>query len=66
MVNQYQLSLTKQGMDVIVAGLAELPYKLAKPVLDECMRQFIAQEAADEQAAIAATQAPPAEDKEAE
>jgi hypothetical protein len=56
----YQLNLNKQGMDVIVAGLAELPYKLAKPVLDECMRQFMAQEAAAEQAATAPE--PPAPD----
>jgi hypothetical protein len=60
MVNLYQLSLTKQGMDVVVAALSELPYKLAKPVLDECMRQFIAQEAAAEQAATAPE--PPAPD----
>lgn len=42
----YTLTLNKAGMDVIVAALSELPYKHAKPVLDEAMRQFVAQEAA--------------------
>lgn len=55
MVNVYQLNLAKQGMDVIVAALAELPYKHAKPVLDECMRQFMEQEAAAEKAAATPT-----------
>jgi hypothetical protein len=46
MVESYTLTLPKAGMDLIIAGLSELPYKAAKPVLEEAMRQFIAQEAA--------------------
>lgn len=42
----YTLKLNKSGMDVIVAALTELPYKVAKPVLDEALRQFVSQEAA--------------------
>lgn len=42
----YILKLNKAGMDVIVAALSELSYKHAKPVIDEAMRQFVAQEAA--------------------
>jgi len=53
----YTLRLNKNGMDIIVAALTEIPYKLAKPVLDEAMRQFVEQEAA------AAQVAAPAEDK---
>jgi hypothetical protein len=48
MVNIYTLNLPKQGMDVIVQALSELPYRVAKPVLDEAMRQFVAQEQAVE------------------
>jgi hypothetical protein len=62
MVNTYTLNLPKQGMDVIVAALSEMPYKLAKPVLDEAMRQFVAQEEAAIQAEAAnQMQAPAAE-----
>ena len=62
MVNTYTLNLPKQGMDIIVAALSELPYKVSKPVLDEAMRQFVAQEQAAELAAAAEqAQAPAAE-----
>lgn len=46
MLESYTLTLNKAGMDAVIAGLSELPYKAARPVLDEAMRQFIAQEAA--------------------
>lgn len=46
MIETYTLTLPKAGMDLVIAGLAELPYRSAKPFIEEAMRQFIAQEAA--------------------
>ncbi len=42
----YFLRLNKAGMDIVVAALAELPYKHSKSVIDEAMRQFVEQESA--------------------
>ena len=45
MLESYTLTLPKSGMDAVIAGLNELPYKIARPVIEEALRQFIAQEA---------------------
>lgn len=45
----YELKLTKQGMDIILAALAELPYKVSGPLIDECMKQWTAQEDATQE-----------------
>ena len=39
-----QLKLTDQQMQIIGAALAELPYRVAAPVIDEINRQIAAQE----------------------
>lgn len=46
MIESYTLTLPKSGMDAIIAALNELPYKVARPLLDEALRQFIEQEKA--------------------
>ncbi|NUX58650.1 hypothetical protein [Paraburkholderia youngii] len=46
MIESYTLTLPKGGMDAVLAGLSELPYKVAQPIRDEALRQFIEQEAA--------------------
>jgi hypothetical protein len=40
----YELKLTKAGMDLILAALAELPYKTSGALIDECMKQWTEQE----------------------
>lgn len=46
MLNVYTLNLPKQMMDVLLAAVVELPYRVSKPVVDEMMAQFGAQEQA--------------------
>lgn len=60
MLNNYTLTLNKQGMDIIVAALAEMPYKHSQPVMDEAMRQFVAQESAATEAQKASVPEAPA------
>jgi hypothetical protein len=47
----YELKLPKQGMDIILAGLAELPYKASGALIEECMKQWTQQERDEQQAA---------------
>lgn len=46
MLPVYTLQLPKEGMDVILAGLNELPLKIARGVYDSALRQFQEQEQA--------------------
>jgi hypothetical protein len=46
----YELKLPKQGMDIILNALAELPYKMSGALIEECMKQWTQQEAAAEAA----------------
>jgi len=51
MVNEYNLKVPNQDMRIIIAALAELPYKISATVL----QSLIVQTEAQEQAAAAAT-----------
>jgi hypothetical protein len=57
----YTLTLPKQGMDIIIQALADVPYRVSKPVIDEAMRQFTEQEAAAQKSADAPQEAKAAE-----
>ena len=51
MPEQFTLIVTKQHLDVIGAGLGELPYRISAPVIAELTRQIseqIAQKPSDE------------------
>lgn len=41
----YYLKFPKEGMDIILAGLNELPHKVSRPVFDAVLQQLQAQEA---------------------
>lgn len=50
-LDMYNAQFPKEGMDVLIAGLNELPHKIARPVFDALLLQLKAQEAiADVQA----------------
>jgi hypothetical protein len=42
---QLTLTLPVDAMEVVMSGLAELPFRMAAPVVGEAQRQFAAQQA---------------------
>ncbi len=40
MNNIFKFEFTAQELDIIAAALSELPYKMAKPILDNIQKQF--------------------------
>ena len=44
MLPSYTITLSKEGMDIILSGLGELPHKVARGVYDSTLRQLQEQE----------------------
>ncbi len=63
---RYDVALTSDQLRVLAAALQELPYRLARPVLEDIQAQVSAQDATDEKAAAAAAAAAAAMTKVAE
>ena len=48
-----EINVTAQELEVIGQGLAELPFKIASPIMDKLSRQYQAYEARKQEAIVA-------------